>query len=351
MKKKMLLLFILCGLFGGYSNAQTYLILVKKKDSKTWQYANLKGEIVIDRKDPLCYEFSEDGIAVVDYSKQNLNLFINTKGEEIPTEIKDYKLKGVFGYGLKGYSNGLVVVQQKNKFGCLDVNGKIAIPLKYDDLTEFDNGYGIGKIGSNFYVVSQDGKEVLVKLDNIKEIKHFQEGLAPIVSIGGSFGFIDTNGKVVISGGYSGAGYFNNGLAWARTTEKLVGFINQKGEWEINPKFSVAKDFDKESGMAMVKYEEKWVYVNQSGKIISFDISSTTKKFSEGLSEGKKGNLIGFYNNKGAWVIQPQFEDARRFRNGFAVVKSKGLWGVIDKEGNWIMNPTFEEMKDVILIK
>jgi hypothetical protein len=73
--------------------------------------------------------------------------------------------------------------------------------------------------------------------------------------------------------------------------------------------------------------------------------------FSNGLAKGKKNDKIGFYNTKGEWVIQPQYEGARDFKNGYAAAKSGGKWGIIDKTGKWVIQPSFDEVKDVERVK
>lgn len=349
MKLRIILIVIICSI-GYYSYCQSYIIHVKTTDSKTWKYANINGDIVIDCNYPVSYQFSEDGIAAEYYPKKNLYYLIDTKGKVINTEINGFLLKDAFGYGAKGYYGGLVVIRIKKKWGCLDTAGKIAIPIKYDHLTEFNNGHGIGKIGYNYYLLSKNGKEKLIEEQGVKDIKHFEEYLAPYIAKNNKKGFIDTNGNVAISPQFIEVGYFSDGLAWAES-EGSIGFINNKGEWVIKPQFDAAKRFDAESGLAMAKYKGKWVYVNKKGDIISFDISDTIDDFFGGLAKGKKNNLVGFYNNKGEWVIQPQFEGARDFKNGFAAAKSDGLWGIIDKEGKWIIKPKFANIRDVVKIK
>ena len=336
---------------GYYSNSQIYNIHVKPVGSKTWKYANIKGDIIIDYNYPVSYQFSHDGVGVVYYPKKNLYILINTKGEEINTQIHDFDLKDVMGYGAKGFSGGLVNVRLDKKWGCLDTTGRLVIPIRYDDLSEFNDGYGIGRIDINFYIINNTGNEILVEGKGIIDIRHFTENLAPFTSIDNKKGFIDINGNIVIPSQFLEVGYFNNGFVWAKNSEGLIGYINNRGEWVIKPQFSAAKDFDKESDLARVKNGERWVYVNAKGEILSFNISETTYDFYEGLAKGKKTYFFGFYNNKGEWVIQPQYEGVRDFKNGFAAAKENGLWGIIDKEGEWVIKPTFAGIKDVIKIK
>jgi hypothetical protein len=351
MKKKIFLVFSLICLTGYFLNAQNYIIQVKPVDSKTWKYANIKGEIIIDCNFPVSYQFSEDGIAAAYHPKKNLYYLVNSKGQVLDTEIKNFFLKDAFGYGARGYFDGLVVVRMNKTWGCLDTAGKIAIPIKYDYLTEFHDGYGIGQIDNNFYIIDKTGKETLVENRYFTDIKHFSEHLAPFTIEDDTKGFIDEKGKIVIPAQYLEVGYFSGGLAWAKNYQKLIGFINHTGEWVIKPQFLAVKSFDPESGLARVKNSQGWAYTNIKGEIIYVNISETIDDFYEGLAKGKIGDLVGFYNNKGEWAIQPQFEGVRDFHNGFAAAKLNGLWGIVDREGKWTINPVFDGIRDVVKLK
>lgn len=69
-------------------------------------------------------------------------------------------------------------------------------------------------------------------------------------------------------------------------------------------------------------------------------------KFSEGLAEVKINDKWGFINKSGAIVIMPQFEYVHSFSEGYAAAKLNGLWGFIDRQGKWIINPKFDMTSD-----
>ena len=348
MKKKMFFILAL-GLLAGISAiAQTYIILVKPMGVKEWGYANLKGELIIPAKYRKCTEFSEDGLAVIYDAKQFT--FINIKGETLKTEITDFKLYEIFGFGIKGFENGFVPVKQNEKWGYLNTSGKLAIPAKYDKVSTFNSDRGVAQSGGKYIIVNNQGVEIPIEASIITDVKQFAEGFAPYKGAEDRFGFIDVNGKVAIQAQFQSVGYFSGGLAWAKI-DKTIGFINPKGEWVIKPQFTTAKNFDAETGMARVKVADKWAYVNKSGEITNINDSQIVEDFSNGLARGKKNDKFGFYNTKAEWVIQPQFDGARDFKNGYAAAKSGGKWGIIDKEGKWVIQPSFDEVKDVELIK
>lgn len=349
MKKTFLVLLLVAA--SGLLCAQTPVIQVKRAGSDFWKYADLKGNLIIDKEYPLADAFSTEGIAIVAYPKKNNYHLINLKGQEIETEIKDFYLKNVLGFGIQGFTDGLLPVSVEKKWGCLNTSGKLVIPLKYDNVSYFDNGYGVSHIENNFFVLNRKGKETPVKIADLKDVKRFSENLAPYVTLAGLQGFIDTTAAIVIPAKFMDVGDFCGGLAFAKNIDGLIGYINHKGEWVIEPQFKSAKDFDPVGGIARVNKGEAWMYVNKKGETFAFNISDTYEDFAEGLCKGKSAALFGFFNTKGEWVIKPQFEGVRDFKNGYAAAKSNRLWGIINPKGEWVIKPTFTAIKDVEFVK
>jgi len=345
MKNKKIVILFFITLFSYASFAQIFLIQVKTATGK-WGYANLKGDLVIPAQFDNCDPFAENGLAIVE--KNKMNVIINTKGEEIPAEIKGYTtIQGIFGFAQKGFQDGLLAIQVNKKWGYLNATGKIAIPLKYDYVTAFESGFAAASIGTKFFVLDTKGLEIEVTTPGILEIKHFSEGFAPIKTADKKVGFINGKGEIAILPQFNSVGYFFGGLAWVKIIDSKVGFINTKGEWVIKPAFEATSDFDSASKIARVKEAGAWLYIDAAGNKIYVKDTEVWGDFADGLAKGTQLGKTGFYNSKGAWVIKPQFEGVREFKNGYAAAKLDGKWGVIDTSGNWVIKPIFEGIKDV----
>lgn len=346
---KTLLKIILAVAIAHSSVAQTYVSLAKPAGEKEWGYVNLKGEFIIAPQFRKCSNFSKVGLAPFYDTKEKTYRFINLKGEVLETEVKDFKLINAFGFGMKGFEDGLARVEVNDLWGYLDAAGKLAIDAKYDHVNEFNSGFATAQLGEKYVVLNKQGQEIAIEVPGIIDVKGFSEGLAPYRTESKFFGYIGVDGKVAIPAKFSSVGYFSDGVAWAKTESGAVGYIDKSGEWVIEPQFSAAKDFEAESGVARIKKDAQWGYVNKSGEIIYVD-TELWGDFSQGLCKGRKGDLFGFYNAKGEWVIQPQFENVRDFKNGYAAAEKNKMWGIIDKTGSWIIEPTFDGIKDVELV-
>ncbi|MBP8214173.1 MAG: WG repeat-containing protein [Propionivibrio sp.] len=62
---------------------------------------------------------------------------------------------------------------------------------------------------------------------------------------------------------YKNAGSYSEGLAPVQSSSGRWGYINQKNQWVIQPKFDEAKEF--KDGRAAVKVKGKWGYINKRG--------------------------------------------------------------------------------------
>lgn len=320
--------------------AQTYLTQVKVE--KTWGYANEKGELVILPKYKKCFPFSEGFAAVLDGKKY---MFIKADGSQLETEIDG------FGLNKKSrFSDGMVQIKVGKQWGYMDTEGKMVIKPAYLYASPFENGFAIVKKETTFLIIDKTGTETKIDIADIKKIDPFSEGLASVTNLSGKTGYMDYTGTLIIDTKFFSVGNFKNGYAWAKNDMKQLGYINKNGEWISEPKFASGKNFDKISGLARVKYNEQWAYVSQKGDVVYVKNTSVWGDFNDGLSKGKEGELLGFYDNTGTYKIKPQFEAVRNFKNGFAAVKLKGKWGVINLEGEWIIEPKYMGIKDMELI-
>ncbi len=326
--------------------SQNHTILVKPAGGDNWGYANIKGEMIIPAAYRRCYSFSE-GLAVVFSEQTKKFIIITPTGDQLKTQIDNFEVRSGFGLGEVGYNDGMLPVYSNKKWGYLDNKGNLAIPLNYEKASEFNGGYAVVTKDGKTIIIDKKGNEKTASDSRVLSINRFTEGLAPFSDAEKKTGFVDVTGKVVIEPKFKSVGFFHGGIAWAKTLEGKVGFIDKTGQWIIQPTYTAAKDFDTKSGLAVVKTEAGALYINKEGKTQSINPSETFENFSNGLCEGKKATLWGFYDATGKWVVQPELQGVRAFKNGYAAAKKDNKWGIINKEGKWVIEPVFTTVKDV----
>ncbi len=122
------------------------------------------------------------------------------------------------------------------------------------------------------------------------------------------------------------------------------GFIDQDGNYIIEPIFKNAKPFS--DGLALVMGDAGWGFIDKTGEFIIGPGLSSARSFSEGLAAVRYASGWGYIDLKGNETIPPAYASAESFSGGYAVVSSdNSKKGYIDTNGNYII----EEKYDIAL--
>lgn len=267
-----------------------------------------------------------------------------------------------FDYEGKRYA-GLSLVRHKGKYGFIDKNRNIVIPLKYDEVgCNFTNHYNQNDsycyYGDILISVAINGKWGYVdKYGEIKvpliydEVPYRQKSDLMWVKVNGKFGSVDHEGNIVIPIMYDNKIEFaNNNLARACINNKW-GFINKNNETIIPFKYSHTRGFTPSSELAQVcikenKHSAKYGYINALGeeKIpLQYEFADD---FNYGLAGVVKNGKLGFINEHGDVVIaftytpeydKDEFGDNLSFASykygNVAFVKNDKKYGIINNSG------------------
>ena len=241
-------------------------------------------------------------------------------------------------------------------------------------------GEGLCLAGTNhkYAIVDMQGNMVTF-LANDMMIGSFREGMAKVWKGEGRnnnlYGFINTEGDIVVPCIYKSAGDFHEGLAMVNTS----GFIDKQGKIVIPCIYSNASDFCE--GLAEVKKEDKYGFIDKQGKVvIPFTYAHTHDDdelrlyvnpsslyyqndyrvrnvynalrhkghhFHEGLALVTSyirdlGAKRGFVNKQGKIIVPFIYDGASDFYEGLARVKVRdnpyndryNRWGFVDSQGN-----------------
>lgn len=159
-----------------------------------------------------------------------------------------------------------------------------------------------------------------------------------------------------------------------------TGFADKKGDIKIEAQFEDARPFS--NGLAAVKKDGAWAYINTSGKVIiegyldafpfrdgravvgvktdagkryrhidreglsiTGELYSEALPFSEGTAAVRTGQAWKLLSTDGSVIKSVAFEEVGEFSHGLAPVKQKGLWGFINTKGNIELSPKFLSAK------
>ncbi len=255
-----------------------------------------------------------------------------------------------------------IVTPQGNGF--IDKTGQIVVEPQFDWVGKFSEGLAAVIIEEHIGYIDRHGELVIKpQFDRDQEIdglEYFSEGLAvtsfqdrEIDSV--QKGYIDRTGKIAIAPQFDQAYPFSEGIARVellKSNSLHYAFIDRVGQILFShPSVSEARDFSE--GLAAIKIEQKWGYINREGKIVIKPQFMGAQDFSEGLAAViDVGGKWGYIDKTSNLVIKPRFNHVLefttppgKFSHGLAAVGADNgtrRWGYINKKGEFAIQPRFD---------
>ena len=228
---------------------------------------------------------SNDNLFAANDDNYKPQALINKQGKVVAS------LKGYDVIDQWGIEDDVFAVMKNGKVGYMNIQGKLLVPTVYDSMQDPDDKYDetwAESPSQNRIVVSKNGKLGIIDTSNkvimpftnkYNSIESFSEGMAPVMSKSYKWGFIDTDGKEVISPKYDGTnGHFGG----------VYGFSQ---------------------GLAGMKKGNKWGYITKSGKVAIPFVYDEIRPFSEGVAGVLKNGKWGFINGANKTMIPFKYSD------------------------------------------
>lgn len=180
----------------------------------------------------------------------------------------------------------------------------------------------------------------------------YAEGLAAVLTgkasdQAGTWGYIDKQGRMVITPAFQEAESFQNGLA-AVQRDGLWGYIDARGNWVIKPRFTRASGFNAE-GTALVEAEERDVLINRQGQVVkTFELGTRSWGFEPGqkLAAMEMPQPPQLFNTATghALTLPADVMTLARPESGYLPAQQRSLryggwWGLLDANGRWAIAP------------
>jgi len=140
------------------------------------------------------------------------------------------------------------------------------------------------------------------------------------------------------------------------TTSRLYGFVNTEGRLVIAPQYRGATGFS-DAGLAGVRVGDSWGYIDASGALKiapQFRFANNFKKVGDrflavvGILSGPAEQAqwrYGVIDATGTYVVQPQYDYIETYGdNGLARARVGDQWGAIDVAGKFVINPTYSRL-------
>lgn len=190
-----------------------------------------------------------------------------------------------------------------------------------------------------------DPKGRLVSIPDYEFASEFENGLA-LVKINGLYGVIDAGFKTIIEPVYESVDIHSHPFVKIRENGRY-GLAMADGRIVVEPQYEEMYIFA-DTAIAVCK-EGKWAIMNNDGQLVTdFVFDRILGSLNEGLASAKANGKVGFINERGEWVIKPEFDTIPgsaypSFSDGLAKVGSDGGVGVINRKGEWVVKPAFKK--------
>ena len=280
-------------------------LVAVRKDNK-WGLMDAAGKELIPPTYSSFQLYAEDGVARVEEGGKYG--FIDIKGNWIFDKSKSV-------YTLNASSQKMIRCMVNYKHGYLDAKGNEVIITKYDQADDF-KANGLARVG---------------KSNAETKYKTF-------------YGYINKKGDEIIPIIYETISAFENGLAYAKDPEtNRYGYLDVAGKWVLKPAYLYATMFDENGGAWVKMTDNKYHYINKSGKDLgTFDAEGTNlKTFKDGYAVDVDTDYPFALVDINGKVLK-DIDDCTaiyNFSDGMAGFKSKtkDLYGFIDINGNKVI--------------
>ena len=124
----------------------------------------------------------------------------------------------------------------------------------------------------------------------------------------------------------------------------LYGIIDQEGLVIIPPRFDNVYDFH-ENGIALLKKDGKYGFINNHCEIILEPISEYLLIFVDGLSIVKVNNKQGIIDKDGNTIIEPKYDRIEYFHDNLAKVEIGNKCGFVNKAGEEVVAVIYDSFE------
>lgn len=314
-----------------------HLIPYRKGDQ--WGFCKKDKTIIIQPEYDNAWPF-KNGLAKV--KKDDRQGFINKRNKTvIPFRYEYCSQKGDF-----------IIVYRENKFGVTDLKGNEVIELNYDR---------ISRLKDHSFVVTKERKSGLFNIEKFLFITNlnltipiefddiYETNLSDIVRVkkDGKWGLFTVEGQQLTLLKYENDPdhelKFTEGLAPVSVNNKW-GFVDSTGKEVIAPQFDEVHPFY--NGLARITKDSSSGFIDKSGEVVISSKYYILSDFYEGMAQVAIMDDLGYgyvtqigYMNKNGIIKTPiKYDRATNFYQGKAAVNfdvdGKNKWFLIDRKGN-----------------
>ncbi len=233
--------------------------------------------------------------------------FIDNTGQ-VRLDVSEYD-------DVRPFSEGLAVVEKNGKFGYINQEGQLVIPIKYLDADDFVDGSAYVETITDYRYIDTAGNEVesAYDYDTVEESENYY-----VISTGyyGDEGVADrSSGRIILEPKYYSVSDMGDGLFEIMDENYNYGFFNAEAGKLVEPQYSYIE------------------YMAQTG-----DIYVENDAY-----------LSGVIDPEGNTVLEMIYDNISVAGTNLYTVEADGYYGVVDKSGTPIVKPMYDYIDTLML--
>ncbi|MDB5198874.1 MAG: repeat-containing protein [Chitinophagaceae bacterium] len=221
-------------------------------------------------------------------------------------------------------AQSLTQFADKGKWGYKNEAGKIIVPAKYTEVSDFRKGFAAVLIGGKWGLININGKIVIPILYDYLPIDRLNNGMIPFALTGPHHGgILDTSGVIIVPPVYDACKMAGKNIF-------IVSKNNLFGVYNISDAYH---NYDVKTKVA--QYGQMTIPLGFSGITVAItDKMQVIDNLLRVTLTDKSGKTLnGLYNYDGMGVLPCEYETVGLFHDGKAVVSKNGQRFNIDTNG------------------
>ena len=212
------------------------------------------------------------------------------------------------------------VFSDSGKSGLMDADKNIILPAQFDYIEDWQV--------DNLIRIDSGGKKI-----NGDDVVGYTFK---------KYGLINIQGKILFRPQFDDL-LVSNSSALVRVG-RLYGFVDNKGNWLMRPKYKVAYPFYKET--AVVQEGGQFVLLDKRGKRINGETFDSIWSFKNDVAVVSKNKKWGFLNYLGRYILPlDNYSGIGEYNWYFGKFQKEGKWFLIDTAGHIPIKEGFEEVE------
>lgn len=199
-------------------------------------------------------------------------------------------------------------VQKNGKWGSITADGTEVVPLVYDSIVTYAEGYLIVQKGGRLGIIRTDGTQIVPTA--YVNIKPPMDDIIVVRDEKDKVGAYDLSGALLLPAAYASIQPIGHGI------------------------LCIGEEYD------------QYHLCRRDGSRLTDEMFYSVEPFSEGRAAviRKKGEPYGYIDETGNMVIPPSYDRAEPFHEDRAAVNIDKKWGFIDRSGTMVIAPQFRKL-------